>query len=287
MLSHAAALELRLECCYNSLRETVSGPPSRCIEPTRILILAGPREKALGKGDDPLKKKILNTVTLVGIDCVDIERLRLAAGICQEQCAFADVRLLTSLTASGRDIVSIPPISSLEAYSIFVLTELGAYINSPHILLIQHDGFILNPEAWRNEFLEYDYIGAPWLLTPGSIKCGFSENDLGKRVVGNGGFSLRSKELLAQCASLAKKSLIKRYHPEDMVVCYWCRELLENAGIRFASVELAEQFSIEGGRDAWKGQFGFHGLRCTDISHWSIDHPQFAIDMKSNRIRRL
>ena len=53
------------------------------------------------------------------------------------------------------------------------------------MLIIQHDGFILNHKAWDNEFLNYDYIGAPvyWM---------------GNKLieVGNGGFSLRSKKLL-------------------------------------------------------------------------------------------
>ena len=28
------------------------------------------------------------------------------------------------------------------------------------VLTIQHDGFILNPDAWRDDFFDYDYIGA-------------------------------------------------------------------------------------------------------------------------------
>ena len=31
-------------------------------------------------------------------------------------------------------------------------------------LTIWTDGFIVHPEMWRDEFLKYDYIGAPWPL---------------------------------------------------------------------------------------------------------------------------
>jgi hypothetical protein len=29
-------------------------------------------------------------------------------------------------------------------------------------ILVHEDGFIVNPECWSDEFLKYDYIGAPW-----------------------------------------------------------------------------------------------------------------------------
>jgi hypothetical protein len=225
-----------------------------------------------------LKNLRLNTVTLIGVDCLDFERLSLAAEICREQIEFADVRLLTSLPAKGQYVVPIRPISSIEDYSRFILTELHAYINSTHALLIQHDGFVLHPGAWRAEFLEYDYIGAPWLLNSWALDSGFSADDLGKRMVGNGGFSLRSKRLLSLCAELARKSLFQAYHPEDMAICYWQRKLLEEAGIRFAPVEIAEQFSLEE-QGTWTGQFGFHGLLGLEALPW--DNPRIVAALKA------
>jgi hypothetical protein len=29
-------------------------------------------------------------------------------------------------------------------------------------IVVQYDGFAVNPQAWTDEFLEYDYIGAVW-----------------------------------------------------------------------------------------------------------------------------
>ena len=39
---------------------------------------------------------------------------------------------------------------------------LKEYINSEHVLVIQDDGHIVNPDIWDDNFLDYDYIGAPW-----------------------------------------------------------------------------------------------------------------------------
>jgi hypothetical protein len=59
------------------------------------------------------------------------------------------------------------------------------------------------------------------------------------------------------------------------------REYLEAHGIRFAPVDLAKQFSLEGGESVgvtWSNQFGFHGLRWTDISRWLTQNPGELID---------
>src|SRR3989338_4843291 len=218
-------------------------------------------------------KRKLKDVTLIGIDCVDLDRLALAIDICQQDFEFAEVRMLTSLPAKGqRNVVQIKAINSLEDYSRFIITELDDYLETTYVLLVQHDGFILNPAAWTDDFLNYDYIGAPWLVVDWSVEdFGFPPDLLGKWVVVNGGFSLRSKKFTSTCARLAKDGVFKEYHPEDVVLCVKNRKILEDHRIKFAPVELAKQFSFEGqDKDnyQWDGQFGFHGLNWTDISKW-------------------
>src|SRR5687768_5817660 len=118
--------------------------------------------------------------TLLGIDCVAIERLLHVADLSQCGIRFGAVRLLTSRPHDDPRVVPIAPLTTIEAYSQFVIKQLNQYVATPHVLLIQYDGFVLNPDAWQEAFLVYDYIGAPWLEEEGYI-------------VGNGGFSLRSK----------------------------------------------------------------------------------------------
>jgi len=131
-------------------------------------------------------------------------------------------------------------IHSLEDYSRFMVKELGRHITTSHVLTAQWDGYILNESAWKDEWLDYDYIGAVW-------------HD---GVVGNGGFSLRSKRLLD---ALGDPAFAAPFYPEDERICRDWREQLEHDyKIRFAPPEVASEFSIEGGR--YTGQFGFHSF---------------------------
>jgi hypothetical protein len=214
----------------------------------------------------------LPQVTLIGVDCIDVQRLLHAAEICQRSIRFGDVRILTSLPHDHPSIVPIAPITSRDAYSSFMIKQLNAYVATPFALVIQYDGFILNPDAWRDDYADYDYIGAPWWEDEGQI-------------VGNGGFSLRSKRLLALLqqddAILDPGDLDPSDAPEDWYICVMIRPYLEERGIRFAPVGLAKQFSLEGDEHygvTWTNQFGFHGLRWTDISPWLRQHADEPIN---------
>lgn len=229
-----------------------------------------------------MTKKILDNVTLLGIDCLNVERLAQAMEICQRDFEFAQVKLLTSLPADGYvDAAKINPINSMEDYSRFVLFELDKYVDTDYLLLVQYDGFILNSEAWTDEFLKYDYIGAPWLVADWSVNnFDFPPELLGRRVVGNGGFSLRSRKLLSLTAQLGPEK-ITRFNPEDLAICIYHRDLMEKHDIKFAPIDLAQQFSFESESQdnyMWDGQFGFHGLKWTDISKWTNKHPEHKID---------
>lgn len=207
----------------------------------------------------------LDDVTLVGVDCLDLERLIRAAEISTAGLRFGDVRLLSSIPSTHPSVVRIEAVNDIEAYNDFVITRLHDYVETSHALVIQHDGFVLNPSAWADDFLEWDYIGAPWAVEGG-------------RVVGNGGFSLRSRRLLQRTAAI---DIVRPAGvPEDWFVCVIAREQLSADGFRFAPPELAHRFSFEGDPVfgvSWNAQFGFHGLTWTDISRWLDEHPHSGI----------
>lgn len=98
-------------------------------------------------------KKRLDNVTLLGIDCVDVDRLKLAMEICTNNFDFAQVKILTSLAVENKNIIKIEPIDSVEKYSEFILGELDKYVDTSHVLIVQYDGFILNPDSWTDDFL--------------------------------------------------------------------------------------------------------------------------------------
>lgn len=147
------------------------------------------------------------------------------------------------------EIVNIPDIRGKKdgwSYSYFCLMELPKYIETDFCLVIQHDGFIINPNLWTDEFLEYDYIGAPWI-----------DNYVNR--VGNGGFSLRSKKFLDSCLDIFENESIIEH--EDLLACVYKYNEFTKRGVKFAPVDLAIKFSIEHVVPELKSMdsFGFHG----------------------------
>ena len=212
--------------------------------------------------------KELGTVTLFGVDCVDINRLITASEICQREMKFGDVKLLSSIPSNNPSVFPIPAITSIKDYSSFMIRNAGDYVKTEFALVIQYDGFIVNPAAWNDQFLRYDYIGAPWWADE-------------KFLVGQGGFSLRSQRLMKILQQIDTSDLGEI--PEDWYIAVTKRSELEAKGMRFAPADLARQFSFEGNEKEgieWNGQFGFHGLKWTDISKWLQKNPEYPIENK-------
>jgi hypothetical protein len=152
-----------------------------------------------------------------------------------------------------------------EDYSHITLKMCPEICVEEHNLIIHPDGFAVNREAWTDEFLEYDYIGACW----------------GDGTVGNGGFCLRSRKLYDAFISIGVKNSTNDYQdymndsfyyvitetgekfiPEDNIICKVHREKLEKEyDIKFAPLHIANQFSIERNYSSvWLGKsLGFHG----------------------------
>jgi hypothetical protein len=175
---------------------------------------------------------------------------------------FADA-LYFSNNVKSKDvkIIDIPDIKGKKdgwSYSYFCLMELPKYIETEFCLVVQHDGFIINPEMWTDEFLNYDYIGAPW---PDSFV----------NRVGNGGFSLRSKKFLNACLDIFKNEDILEH--EDLLACVYKYYEFTNRGIKFAPVDLALKFSIEHIVPELKEMksFGFHGT-FTEMGRKAIEN---------------
>lgn len=169
---------------------------------------------------------------------------------CTKQADFSSVKLLTN-KSNLKHAVQIPEIRGLEGYSRFCIGEMARHVQASHALVVQWDGYVLNTKSWTDEFLKYDYIGAP-----------FQPSD----TVGNGGFSLRSKKLL----DYISRANWKDPHPEDSAICIRHRAELEALGFKFAPAELARKFSFEGRswdgmewsgvQNKWDGSFGFHSF---------------------------
>lgn len=197
-----------------------------------------------------MNPKLLST-TLVGIDTTDrVEWTLRAMEKSMEQCFFGCVMLFTN-RYDLKYSYKIPTINGLGEYSRFVIQELPKHISTSYALIVQYDGFVIRGEAWDENFRCYDYLGAKF--NPSGI-------------VGNGGFSFRTKRLMDFCA----KQNWPDAHPEDSCICLRHRLEVEDAGFRFAPPEVAERFAVEsrswnskewqGTSNKYENQFGFHSL---------------------------
>jgi len=145
------------------------------------------------------------------------------------------------------------------AYNQFVINGLPEYIKTAHCILMQNDGFIINPQLWKEEFLEYDYIGAPW-----KADVHWAKDKPDNYRIGNGGFSLRSRKFLETAREVVKEIPGN----EDIAVCSAYREELERRGIKFCPFDLALDFSLERPipekKFNGKNTFGFHSFEGKD-----------------------
>jgi len=186
----------------------------------------------------------LPDLTLVAIYTVAHELTEMAVAECTRHVRFGDVKLFTDrpLRSQG-DAVQIEPFGDLMQAGIFTTYEVPRYIRTSHVLFIQWDSWIVDPSMWRPEFLECDYIGAPWWYRDGLN-------------VGNSGFCIRSKALLDFLAAHPKEFPIGS--PEDDVLCRQYRPRLPQ--FKWADEKLAAEFSFERTRIPGGRSFGFHGM---------------------------
>ena len=193
----------------------------------------------------------LGAVTLCAADSSRVDLTVRALGLCVAQCDFADALLFSDRTPACP--VRVQPIARLASradYSAFLLDGLVHHVRTSHALVVQWDGYVVDPQAWDDAFLGYDYIGARWgWHAPGSD-------------VGNGGFSLRSRRLLEALQHPRFRQCDGQEHaaPEDELICRLWRPVLEREhAIRFAPAAVADRFAHE--RTPPHGpSFGFHGL---------------------------
>lgn len=127
-----------------------------------------------------------------------------------------------------------PPIKNGHDYNNFLMSfqfwqKLEKY---DRVLIFQHDSGILREGV--EEFLEYDFIGAP-----------IKHMDWPAM---NGGFSLRNPKKMLECLS---RGLPKHSHNEDIRFCY----AIQNSG-KLPTFEVAKRFSVETIFEL--GSFGYH-----------------------------
>lgn len=160
-----------------------------------------------------------------------------------------------------------------QSYSWFMLFTLWRAVHTDFALVVQDDGWVLDGSLWRDEYLNYDYIGAPIHLAQvfapegdyWSQRFEWSYNlPEGHRAepVLNGGFSLRSRKLMRVFedhpqlrVQLPAPDMVQAqplqfgwsviFLNEDVQLSGLLRPQLEALGLKFPPLDVSLGFSIE------------------------------------------
>lgn len=169
-------------------------------------------------------------VTLIAVTSKDYEGHKAALEKSKEGIEWGAVKLVWDES-----------IKDINDWNHAIIYDLHRYINTDYALLIHADGYVINPSAWRNEFLEYDYVGAPWPLPSDDYSYRDERGEIVR--VGNS-VSLRSLKLMRTIAT-RPWSWFYGNSNEDGFICCHNRVWLESMGCRFAPLEVAKYFSKE------------------------------------------
>jgi len=161
---------------------------------------------------------------------------------CMSIIKFKRSILLTShrpAVECNAEIFQFPETTLTPGVQIFIVHMLGLLDLGEYAMGVHEDGFPVDTVMWDEEFLKYDYIGAPW----------------GDGVVGNNGLYITSKKF-RQCT--AKLPFVEGAPNSDNYYCRDHKEAMESMGIKYAPFDVAVRFSVECvGHDLVS--FGFHG----------------------------
>lgn len=190
----------------------------------------------------------LPQVTLIALTNKDFEGHKKAIDKSCEHINFGAVKLIWDEKCT-----------SIDEWNRRIIQDLWKYVDTSHALLIHADGYVINPDMWMEDWLKYDYIGAPWPLPKDDFSYKDERGDLQR--VGNS-VSLRSLQLMHLASTRPWKSYYGNTN-EDGFICCHNRKWLESKGMKFAPIEVAKYFSkeheIDENQDI-KETFCFHSL---------------------------
>ena len=217
----------------------------------------------------------LPDVTLLMCASIEIDLHIRVLNYCRRHLDFGSVKLLTDVEREdwedeeidGIEFAKVPKIETYQDYSDCKINQMPKHVDTEFCFNVHTDGFILNPRAWEDDFLKYDYIGPPWAPFPDIAE----RTGVADWATGNGGFSIRSKKFLDLCEGLGHSKEFFYDAPDpfglDDVICAQVnRKSFEEQGAVYAPIDIGFRFGIENGNTRFnmhgmadQGQFGFHG----------------------------
>jgi hypothetical protein len=222
------------------------------------------------------KQKLqLPNVTLVAMTSVDVYETVQAMKYSMRGIDFCDAVLITdkkpfylpkNIRYSHTD-----KLDDIDKFNYKMTYELYKHINTEFALIVHADGFIIHPENWKDEFLDYDYIGSPWPLPKNDYAYRDSKGEICR--VGNS-VSIRSKRLMEYPAkhNCEWVPVDDGFYNEDIFICCHLKKEMEQEGIQIAPLEEAIYFAREHNlpENAGITPFAFHKWRGENG-----DYPRF------------
>lgn len=227
----------------------------------------------------------MKNVSLIAVATTAVEETVEALEYSLNNVIFEKVQLLAHYNPKSNskdyEYIQIDSFSNVREWGRFIVFDLYKYVTTKHILLIHADGFIVNTESWDDDFLKYDYIGAPWPLP----KDNYSFRDhFGNIVRVGNSVSIRSFDILKfPSEKNIKWEDIDGFYHEDGFLCVKIRHKLVSNGFKFAPLEIACKFSHE------KMISEIKGIRPFVFHKWeggNRDYPRFG-RYKMNFIKKI
>lgn len=175
----------------------------------------------------------LYNVTLIAYGSTNLEGMYRALEYSQKGIKWGDVKMVTPK----------PEILSIDDWNKAIIYDLRNHVDTDYCMLIHPDGFVVHPESWRPEFLDYDFIGSPWPLPTDNYSYRTPDGEIVR--VGNS-VSIRSRKILHLPYELefAWRPYFGNTHEDGFLTCH-NRRLLQHFGCRFADIEVARYFGRE------------------------------------------
>lgn len=238
------------------------------------------------------EKLQLPQVTLVAMTSVNIKETIQAMEYSMRGIEFGDAVLITHkkpfrLPKNIR-YSHTSELTDIDAFNYKMVYELGDHIHTDYAMIVHADGFIVHPEMWRDEFLKYDYIGAPWPLPKEGDTTTYRDKDGNICRVGNS-VGIRSKRLMdypkkADIPWEGEYAYGKMWYHEDGFICCKIKHILEAEGMQIAPLEVAKYFGHEHMIPEIEGitPFAFHKWAGTNAQY-----PNFYRESPGTKCKKL
>jgi hypothetical protein len=189
----------------------------------------------------------LKDITLIAYTSVKLEKTVAALEYSSKDINFGCIKLVSDIKPNNLPSKIThsytKKISNIDEWNYAMVYDLGNHVDTKYAILIHDNGFIVNPSSWREEFLDYDYIGAPWPLPTDN----FSYRDINGNIIRAGNsVSLRSKRLMDLPSKIKMEwKPFHGYYNEDGFIAVNNRHIFIEHEMKFGDLDVAKYFSHE------------------------------------------